>query len=165
MPVSLLGRARTREVTGNLYLERWIQIDAGTGWIYGELLNNGQPDPATVGDLNILDLLADSRTSASATDSNPDKRGRHWYGAPAPGASDPGRTFPTWYGLAIRIPFKFIQASGEWGALKAELLGFIEEAFPSEIIMEENRRLEKKPDPTTAPDPPAKFWLWGIDHE
>jgi hypothetical protein len=155
MPVSLLGRSRTREVVGNLYLERWIQIDAGTSQIYAP----------TTGDLNILDLLTDSRTDASANDPDPALRGRRWYGAPTPGASDPGHTIQTWYGLAIRVPFKFIQTSGEWGNLKAELQSFVETAFPGEIIMEANRRLESKPDPTTPPDLPAKFWLWDIEHE
>lgn len=134
---------RTRFVEGRLYLERWIQIDAGTDQIFA--------------DLNALDALADSRTAAGG--------GVIWYDAPSPGEYDAGQSIKTWYGQAIRLPFHINQASGAWVAFKAELQSFVETAFPGEIILEANRRLEDKPAPTTPPDAPAKFLLWAVEYD
>lgn len=144
MSVELKSVGRSRIVTGSLYLERWIQIDAGTDIIYG-----------TTGDLNRLDALADSSTSAGS--------GAVWYGAPSPGEYDAGESNPAWYGQAFRIPFRRVQPSGDWPDLKSDLQAFVEAAFPGELIMEANRRMER-PQPGDVSNP-AKYVLWTIEYD
>ena len=147
MSVTLNTAGRTREVRGSLYLERWIEFNTGTDLVY-----------SATGDLNTLDSRADTLTT-----------GTMWYGAPSPGDDgydkDDG---PTWYGLVIRIPFKRLQASGTWHTLKEELKGFIEGAFPGEMVIQmisgPNRRFER-PLPSNDIDNPAKFWLWSIEYD
>jgi hypothetical protein len=146
--VDLNSRARTREVTGALYLERWIQIDAGTDQIYGTDTSSG--------DLNSLDSQADTLTSASS--------GRMWYGAASPGEYDAGESNAAWYGQVVRVPFRRLQGSAEWHTLKAEILAFVEAAFPQELILEANRRFDRPPvsDDVSAP---AKYVIWTIEYD
>lgn len=141
MSVELKTTGRTREVTGCIYLERWIQIDAGTDPIYS--------------DLNVIDALADSLTASFG--------GRMWYGGASPGEYDAGESNAAWYGQVIRVPFRRNQPSGEWHSLKADALGFVEEAFPGEWILEANRRFDRPPvgDVTN----PAKYVIWTIEYD
>lgn len=147
MSVTFATVGRTREVRGSLYLERWIEVNTGTDLIY-----------SSSGDLNTLDARADSLTTS-----------RMWYGAPSPGDDgydkDAG---PSWYGLIIRIPFKRLQAAGEWDDLLAELRAFIEGAFTAEaaaqMVSGPNRRFER-PLPSNDIDNPSKFWLWSIEYD
>lgn len=138
MAVELKTAGRTREVNGCIYLERWIQIDAGSSQIYA--------------DLNTLDALCDSSTSGSC-----------WYGAPSPGEYDAGDSNAAWFGQAIRVPFKRLQPSGQWAALKEAALAFVEAAFPGELVYELNRRFERPPvgDVTN----PAKYIQWMIEYD
>lgn len=141
MAVEIKSVGRSRIITGSLYMERWIQIDAGTDIIYG-----------ATGDLNRLDALADSSITGSM-----------WYGAPSPGEYDAGESNQAWYGQAFRIPFRRIQASGEWDNLETALQVFVEAAFPGELVVEANRRAER-PQPGDLSDP-AKYVLWTIEYD
>lgn len=135
---------RTREVRGSIYIERWIQMDAGLSTIYG-----------SSGDLNRLDALADSQTA--------DSSGRRQYGGASPGETDNGESNSAWYGQAIRIPFYFLQATQEWHLLEAELRAFVDAAFPNELIQEAGRRSDRPPLQT--PEDPAKYVLWMIEYD
>lgn len=149
MPVELKTVGRTREITGVLYMVRWLQVDSGTDQIFGNA------DASLAGDLNTLDALADSRTAASS--------GRMWYGGAEPGAKDDGETDPAWFGREIRVPFRRLQGSAEWHLLRNELQSFMEAAFPGEIILEDNRRMER-PQPVDI-STPAKYVVWSIEDE
>jgi len=139
---------RLREVTGSLYIERWLQIDAGTTQIYGNSASS------LVGDLNVLDALADSRTVSSS--------GRLWYGAANPGEYDAGESNKAWYGQVVRVPFKIVQASAQWEALYLEMKSFVETAFPGELVLESNQRFDRpKPDDVNSP---AKYVIWAIEY-
>jgi len=152
MAVRLIGGGRTREVTGSIYIERWIQIDSALTQIYGD------PDasPPLLGDLNTLDALADSTTSSSG--------GRLWLGGASPAEYDPGITDKAWYGQAIRIEFKRLQSSGDWTALQAAAKSLVETAFPGELIYEANRRFNR-PLPSDDPANPAKYVIWVVEYD
>lgn len=147
MSVTLKTAGRTREISGSLYLERWVEVNTGTDLIYD-----------SDGDLNTLDARADSLITP-----------RMWYGAPSPGDDgydkDDG---PSWYGLIIRVPFKRLQAPGQWHTLLDELRTFIEGAFPGEAVTQmiegPNRRFER-PLPSNDIDNPSKFWLWSVEYD
>lgn len=146
MPTETLKTVgRSRIVTGPLYIERWVQIDSGPDTLYGQ-----------TGDLNRLDALADSYTASNG--------GAWWFGGPSTGEADPGVSNPAWYGQAIRVSFLRVgQASGDWHNFHAFLQGFIEAAFPGELIVELGHRFER-PAPGDQSNP-AKYVLWQIEGE
>lgn len=154
MSVEVKSVGRTRIVHAHIYLEFWVQIDAGTLLIYGD---GDSTNGTTRGYLDILDAQCDTLTRTSA--------GKVWYGAPEPDLCDPGETNKAWFGQAVWIEFNRTQASGEWHTLAADIRSFVETAFPGELIFEswQNRRFER-PAPTTDPDPPARYILWMIDY-
>lgn len=136
---------RLREVRGSIYIERWLQMDAGIQTIiYG-----------STGDLNRIDALADSLTAASS--------GRLHYGGSSPGEYDNGEANSAWYGQAIRVPFFRLQATQEWHLLEAAARAFVEAAFPGELIGDAGRRFDRPPLQT--PENPAKYVLWQIEYD
>lgn len=152
MSVQLIGVGRTREVTGSIYIERWVQIDSALTQIYGD----PNATPPVLGDLNTLDALADTLTAAG--------QGRIWFGGASPHEYDPGITDKAWYGLAIRVEFKRLQASGDWTALEATAKSMVETAFPNELIYEANRRFNR-PLPSDDPANPAKYVIWVVEYD
>lgn len=153
MSVETRTVGRLREVRGSIYMERWLQMDAGIQTvIYGP-----------TGDLNRIDALADSLTAASAADPDLSKRGRVWYGGSSPGEYDNGESDPAWYGQAIRVAFYRLQAAQDWHLLEAALRAFVEAAFPGELIGDAGRRFDRPSIQT--PEDPARYVLWQIEYD
>lgn len=145
MAVKLLNRIR--EVTGSIYIERWLQIDAGTDVLYG----NSTLSPSLSGDLNRIDTLSDSLTSGST-----------WYGGSDPGEYDAGESNKAWYGQVIRVPFKVVVPAARWESFHSAIQAFVESAFPDELILEANQRGNRpKPDDVNSP---AKYVIWAIEY-
>lgn len=149
MSVEVYNNGRSREVKGSLYIERWVQMNAGIGTVGAGIIYG------PTGDLNRIDALSDSLTAASP--------GRMWFKGSSPGESDNGESNSAWFGLAIRVPFTRTQTTQQWHTLEAELRAFVEAAFPNELIQEAGRELDR-PELQT-PEDPAKYVLWMIEYD
>jgi hypothetical protein len=134
--------ARTQRVSGNILLERWIQVDAGVDQIWT--------------DLNTLDVATKQWSSQPFL-----------LDGPSPGAYDSGQSDPEWYGREIRIPFEFVKEVGEWHLLDERVQEFLRATFPAEyaakgrLIGEPNRIFTRPPKSDLAN--PAKFLLYDLE--
>lgn len=153
MSVQIPAAGRTRHVKGSLYLERWFQLNTGTELLYGDT------DLGLTGDLNTLDLAADSATLNPVPGSK-----IVWWGGASPGDWGYDReTEPSWYGQIIRVPFLRVQPTADWKAMFDEMQAFVVGAFPSELVIGPNRRLVR-PDSSDV-GVPAKYWMWTIEYD
>lgn len=149
MTVEIKAVNRTHTVKANLYIEYWVQIDAGLDTLYGQTEDDGF--------LNTLGRVAANRTRNLSD-------GTIYYGGTDPGEYDAGESNAAWYGQSVRIPFtrSGLPPTG-WHTLLTEMRDFLTEAFPDEIVLEPNRRLERPaPGDISAP---VSFIIWTIEYE
>lgn len=148
MSVQTHNQGRTADISASIYLVRWLQVDAGTDQIYGT--------SSTTGDLNVLAQVAKDRSGRSGDVTT-------WFKNPSPGQEDDGETNAAWYGREIRVPFTRTQPYNDWHTFDADMTAFVEAAFPGELIVKANRRMERPlPGDVSAP---AKYVIWTIEYD
>jgi hypothetical protein len=148
MSVETKTNAGTAIISGSIYLEYWVQADAGPDLIYGT--------STTTGALNILGARARTSTGQAGGIST-------FYKNPDPGEYDNGESNPAWYGQAIRVPFTRTQPYDQWHTLRTDAEAFIESCFPDHLIFGINRRGER-PQPGDIGNP-AKYVLWTLEYD
>lgn len=150
MSVETKTGSRTAIISGSIYLEYWVQSDAGPDPIYGT--------SSSTGALNILSEKAKQATGQTAGGTI-----TTFFKNPSPGEYDNGESNPAWYGQAIRVPFSRTQPHDQWHTLRTDAEAFIESCFPDHLIFGINRRGER-PQPSDIGNP-AKYVLWTIEYD